>query len=60
MTRNTIIDLYKNKDDLQNYKGTVFGMVSAVSDSSPMLPLSVVMELLQLIIYSLTIWKGID
>lgn len=32
MTRNTIIDLYKNKDDLQNYKGTVFGMVSAVSD----------------------------
>lgn len=30
--RNFISDLYKNKPDLQNYKDTVFGMISAVSD----------------------------
>lgn len=30
--KETIIDLYENKDDLQNYKGTSFGMLSAVSD----------------------------
>ena len=30
--RQTIITLYNDKPDLQNYKGTVFGMVSAVSD----------------------------
>ena len=30
--RNAIIDLYETKDDLQNYKGTSFGMLSAVSD----------------------------
>ena len=30
--KNAIIDLYKTKDDLQNYKGTSFGMLSAVSD----------------------------
>lgn len=31
-TREAIIDLYKNKDDLQNYKNTSFGFISAVSD----------------------------
>ena len=30
--KNAIIDLYETKDDLQNYKGTSFGMLSAVSD----------------------------
>ena len=30
--KDAIIDLYHNKDDLQNYKGTSFGMLSAVSD----------------------------
>lgn len=30
--KNVIIDLYQNKDDLQNYTGTAFGMISAVSD----------------------------
>ena len=30
--RNAIIDLYTNKDDLQNYKNTNFGILSAVSD----------------------------
>jgi len=30
--RDMIIDLYENKPDLQNYKGTAFGMLSAVSD----------------------------
>ena len=30
--RSSIKHLYENKDDLQNYKGTVYGMVSAVSD----------------------------
>lgn len=30
--RSTIINLYNNKPDLQNYKGTSFGMLSAVSD----------------------------
>jgi phage/plasmid-like protein (TIGR03299 family) len=30
--RQTIITLYNNKPDLQNYKGTQFGIVSAVSD----------------------------
>lgn len=30
--RNHIIDLYMNKPDLQNYKDTKFGMISAVSD----------------------------
>ena len=30
--RATIISLYNNKDDIQNYKGTNFGIISAVSD----------------------------
>jgi phage/plasmid-like protein (TIGR03299 family) len=30
--RNTIISLYNDKPDLQNYKGTQFGVISAVSD----------------------------
>ena len=30
--RESIKSIYENKDDLQNYKGTVYGMVSAVSD----------------------------
>ena len=30
--RATIISLYNNKDDIQNYKGTNFGVISAVSD----------------------------
>lgn len=30
--KHAIIDLYNDKDDLQNYKGTSFGMLSAVSD----------------------------
>lgn len=31
-TRQTIITLYNDKPDLQNYKGTQFGIISAVSD----------------------------
>jgi phage/plasmid-like protein (TIGR03299 family) len=31
-TRESIIKLYKDKDDLQNYKGKSFGLLSAVSD----------------------------
>lgn len=31
-TRAKIIELYQNKDDLQNYKNTAFGYLSAVSD----------------------------
>ena len=30
--KDAIIDLYQNKDDLSNYRGTSFGMLSAVSD----------------------------
>lgn len=30
--RDAIIDIYNNKDDLQNYKGTHFGVINAVSD----------------------------
>ena len=30
--RATIINLYNTKDDIQNYKGTDFGVISAVSD----------------------------
>ena len=30
--RNSIISLYNDKPDLQNYKGTQFGVISAVSD----------------------------
>jgi len=31
-TKAAILDLYQNKDDLQNYKGSSFGMLSAVAD----------------------------
>lgn len=30
--KDTILNLYNNKDDLQNYKNTQFGLISAISD----------------------------